>query len=72
MVPAFKVNAIDTTAAGDAFCGAFAAGLADGRTLSDAVKLGSAAGALATTKLGAEPSLPTRDEIDSLMAVATA
>jgi ribokinase len=71
-VPAFKVNAIDTTAAGDAFCGAFAAGLADGRTLSDAVKLGSAAGALATTKLGAEPSLPTRDEIDSLMAVATA
>jgi ribokinase len=70
-VPAFKVKAIDTTAAGDAFCGAFAAGLADGRSLSDAVKLGSAAGALATTKLGAEPSLPTRDEIDGLMALAT-
>jgi ribokinase len=68
-VPAFKVSAIDTTAAGDAFCGALAAGLAEGKNLEDAVKLGCAAGALATTKLGAEPSLPTRDEIEGILAL---
>ncbi len=68
-VPAFKVSAIDTTAAGDAFCGALAAGLSEGKNLEDALKLGCAAGALATTKLGAEPSLPTRDEIEDILAL---
>jgi ribokinase len=66
LIPAFQVTPVDTTAAGDAFCGALAAGLASGMPLRDAVRLGCAAGALATTHAGAEPSLPTRAEIDHL------
>lgn len=66
-VPAFRVNPIDTTAAGDAFCGACAASLAAGLSLAEAVRIGCAAGALATTKAGAEPSLPCRDEIEDLI-----
>jgi ribokinase len=63
---AFPVNVVDTTAAGDAFLGALAAALASGRRASDAVVLGCAGGALACTKLGAEPSLPRAREIDAL------
>lgn len=69
-VTPFAVTAIDTTAAGDAFCGGFAAAFADGRSIPDAVQFGCAAGALACTKLGAEPSLPQLDEIKKLMAAA--
>jgi ribokinase len=64
---AFKVDSIDSTAAGDAFCGALAAALAAGAGLEDAAMIGCAAGALATTKLGAEPSLPYRRDIDAIM-----
>lgn len=67
MVSSFEVKAIDTTAAGDAFCGALAAAFAAGETLANAVKFGCAAGALATTKMGAEPSLPPKDEIEKLV-----
>ena len=67
-VPSFKVAAIDTTAAGDAFCGALAASLSHGNSLEAAVQLGCAAGALATTKVGAEPSLPNIEEISVLLA----
>jgi ribokinase len=67
-VPAFKVDPVDTTAAGDAFVGAFAAGLAQGESLEQAVVRGNAAGALAATKLGAQPSLPTRENIDRLLS----
>lgn len=56
--PALKVKALDTTAAGDAFTGVLAAVLADGKTLEEAIRFGSIAGALATTKLGAQSSLP--------------
>jgi ribokinase len=66
-VPAFKVTAIDTTAAGDAFCGALAASLASGAALPEAVRVGCAAGGLATTKAGAEPSLPAKKDIDGLL-----
>lgn len=69
-VPAFKVEAVDTTAAGDAFCGALAASLADNKSLNEAVLLGCAAGSLACTKPGAEPSLPTRAEIDQILSRA--
>lgn len=57
---AFTVEVVDTTAAGDAFCGALAASLAEGESLEDAISFASAAGALACTALGAEPSLPVR------------
>ncbi len=66
-IKSFKVNSIDSTAAGDAFCGAFAASLARGEQLLSAVRTGCAAGALATTKLGAEPSLPHHSDIEKLL-----
>lgn len=64
----FRVDAIDTTAAGDAFNAGLAVGLAEGRPLVEAVRLGMAAGALATTKRGAQPSLPYRHEVERLLA----
>jgi ribokinase len=66
LIPAYSVNAIDTTAAGDAFCGALAAWLASGTALPEAIGFACAAGALAATRLGAEPSLPYRPEIIQL------
>jgi len=60
------VDAIDATAAGDAFVGALAFALAAGSSLIDAVRLGNAAGAAAATKLGARPSLPTREDLERL------
>lgn len=68
LIPAFPVKAIDTTAAGDAFCGALAAKLARGASLAEAVRFGCAAGALAATRLGAEPSLPYEQEIVKLVS----
>ncbi len=62
------VDAADATGAGDAFCGALAARLAGGRALSDAVRFACAAGALACTVRGAQPSLPAGDRIESLAA----
>ena len=58
-----RVRAIDATAAGDAFVGALAYGLAAGRALPEAVELGGAAGAVAVTRMGARSSLPTLDEV---------
>lgn len=66
--PAFKVSALDTTAAGDAFCGAFATALSEDNSIDYALKFASAAGALAATKAGAVPSLPNSQEILSLIA----
>ncbi|MCX7852597.1 MAG: ribokinase [Caldilineales bacterium] len=62
-VPAFPVEVVDTTAAGDAFVGAFAVALSEGRAPVEAATWGCAAGALACTVLGAQPSLPTRTAV---------
>ncbi len=62
-----RVEAVDTTGAGDAFCGALAAGLAEGKDLSAAVRFACAAGALCCTVRGAQPSLPSRRGIESLL-----
>jgi ribokinase len=64
---AFRVKPVDTTAAGDAFMGALACGLAEGRPICEALKQANAAGALATTKLGAQPSLPLRREVERFL-----
>jgi len=63
---AFPVEVVDTTGAGDAFNGALAWGLADGRSIDEAVALGAAAGALATRALGARAALPDREEVERL------
>ncbi|MGD0004899.1 MAG: ribokinase [Anaerolineaceae bacterium] len=66
--PAFPVKPVDTTAAGDAFVGCLGAALAEGCTLEEAMRWGSAAGALSTTKKGAQPSLPQRKEVEKLLS----
>ena len=63
----FKVNAIDTTAAGDSFSGALAAQLANGVPLKEALVFANATGALTTTKIGAQEALPTKEEVIKLM-----
>jgi ribokinase len=66
-IPAYKVQAVDSTAAGDAFAGAFAVALGEGLSIHQAAIWGNAAGALTVTKAGAQPSLPSRDEFDEFL-----
>ena len=68
--PPFVVDVVDTTGAGDAFCGALAARLSAGDDLRAAVRWAAAAGALATTLVGAVPAHPTADSIRALLASA--
>ena len=65
--PPFPVEAVDSTAAGDAFNGALACAVAEGCPMEEAILFGSAAGAIAATRRGAQDSLPTRDEIVNLL-----
>ncbi|MBF2025254.1 MAG: ribokinase [Oscillatoriales cyanobacterium C42_A2020_001] len=67
-VPAFSVNAIDTVAAGDAFAGGFAAALVEGLPLQQSLTWGCAAGALATTKVGAQAAMSDRAPFLSFLA----
>lgn len=67
LLPAYKVTAVDTTAAGDAFVGAFAVALAESRPLPEALNMALAAGALAVTRMGAQPAMPRRAELDSFL-----
>ncbi len=66
-VEAYRVKALDTTAAGDIYCGSLAVGLVEGMPLESAVKFAGAASAVSVTRLGAQPSAPTREEIETLM-----
>jgi ribokinase len=66
-VAGFAVEVVDTTAAGDAFNGALAVAVAEGRALADALRFANAAGALACTRRGAQPSLPARAEVERLL-----
>ncbi|HET7771849.1 MAG TPA: ribokinase [Chloroflexota bacterium] len=66
-IPTYPVEVVDTTAAGDAFCGALAVGLAEGKGMEEAARFACAAGALACRVMGAGPSLPSRAAIEALM-----
>lgn len=66
-IPAFPVEAVDTTGAGDAFAGGLAVGLAAKEDTEAALRRGAACGALACTVMGAEPSLPRRESVDRLL-----
>ncbi|MDZ4685569.1 MAG: PfkB family carbohydrate kinase, partial [Planctomycetaceae bacterium] len=66
-VPAYRVTPVDTTAAGDAFTAALAVALAEGQSLADAARFGCAAGACATLRFGAQPAMPTREDVLRMM-----
>lgn len=64
VVPGYKVEAVDTTGAGDTFNGAFAVALAEGMSLSDSLDFANRAAALSVTKFGAQGGMPTRREVE--------
>ena len=66
-VQAFKVEPIDTVAAGDAFNGGLAVAISEGKSIEEAVRWGAAAGAIATTRKGALPAMPYRYELSKLL-----
>jgi ribokinase len=68
LVPGFKVKAVDATGAGDVFNGALVVALAEGQGLSEAAQFACAAAAISVTRFGAQPSAPTRQEIESVLA----
>ena len=63
-----RVDAVDGTAAGDAFAAALVLGILEQRPHDEALRRACAAGALAATRLGAQPSLPTAAELDAILA----
>ena len=67
-VPTYKVKVVETTGAGDAFNGAFAVAIGEGRSPVDAARFGCATAALSVTKAGTAPSMPMRTEIEAMMA----
>jgi len=71
LVRGFKVKAVDTTAAGDVFNGALVVALGEGRPLRDAVRFANAAAAISVTRMGAQPSAPTRAEIEKFLRQRT-
>tara|TARA_B100001013_G_scaffold306107_1_gene209133 strand:+ start:313 stop:1218 length:906 start_codon:yes stop_codon:yes gene_type:complete len=66
-LPGFRVKVVDTVAAGDAFNGAFSVAIAEGKPFRNAVTWAMAAGALAVTKRGAHPSMPSREDVERLI-----
>ncbi|MCE0495046.1 ribokinase [Vibrio salinus] len=68
IVSGFKVHAVDTTAAGDTFNGAFVTGLLESKSLQESIRFAHAAAALSVTKHGAQTSIPTREEVDRFLS----
>ncbi|MBG9980558.1 ribokinase [Facklamia sp. DSM 111018] len=68
IIPAFKVEAVDTTGAGDAFNGGLLTGLLEGKSLKNAAMFGNAVGALSVKKMGTTPAMPNRNEIDNFLS----
>lgn len=68
MIPAYRVKAVDTTAAGDTYNGALCVALSEGRTVTEAAGFATKASAISVTRAGAQPSLPTRGEVDGFDA----
>lgn len=66
--PSFPVEAVDATAAGDAFTAALAVALAEGKNADDGMRFACAAGGLAASKRGAQPAMPTREAVEALLA----
>jgi ribokinase len=66
-IPAYPVKAVDTTAAGDIWCGTFAVALAEGKPVREAAAFAAAASAISVTRLGAQPSAPFRNEIEEFI-----
>jgi ribokinase len=69
--PAYKATAVDTTAAGDTFTGFFIGAVSAGESAADAIRRASAASAIAVSRPGAAPSVPTADEVDAFLACNT-
>ena len=67
IIPAYKVNAVDTTGAGDAFNGGLAAALAEGKDLWEAASFANALAAISVQRIGTTPSMPDREEIDAFI-----
>jgi ribokinase len=67
LIPGFKVDAIDTTAAGDVFNGALAVAISENKELHDSIRFAHAAAAISVTKIGAQPSAPNRSEIEEML-----
>ena len=65
IIPAKRVAAVDTTAAGEVYNGALCAALAEGMTLVEALNCATKASAISVTRVGAQPSVPTREEVDN-------
>ena len=68
IVPAFRVKAVDTTGAGDAFNGGLLAALAEGKDIWEAARFASGLAALSVQRIGTTPAMPTREEIDAFLA----
>ncbi len=68
VVPTFKVDAVDTTGAGDTFNAALAVALAEGQSLSDSIRFANRAASLSVTKFGAQGGMPTRAEVEAALS----
>lgn len=67
ILPSFQVEAVDTTGAGDAFCGCLAAALSEDKSLADAIRFAQAGAAISVTRHGTAPAMPRREEIENFL-----